>query len=376
MPNTGIQLVEATDLRQLRQFVDFPHRLYRGNPYWVPALRGDELNTLRRDRNPAFEFCEARYWLALRGGQVVGRISGILNQRHIEKWGQRYMRFGWIDFIDDEAVCQGLVGAVEAWAREKGMQAVHGPLGFTDLDREGMLVEGYDEPATLATIYNHPYYPHHLEKDGYIKDIDWVEYEMPVPGENEKIARLADTVMRRNRLHLLEVTHKRQMLKYADALFELLQEAYSHLYGFTPLSRRQVDAYIRQYFGFISPEFVPVVMDEDDKMVAFGITLPSLSSALQQARGRLLPFGCLHLLHALKHNDRADLYLVAIREDFQGLGVNAILIQRMIEVFNRMGIRTVESNPELENNIRVQAQWKHFERRQHKRRRCFIKYLD
>jgi len=376
MPHAEIVITEVTDLSGLRRFVDFPHQLYQGSPYYVPVLRGDELNTLHRDRNPAFEFCEARYWLAMRSGQVAGRIAGILNQRHIEKWGQRYMRFGWIDFVDDEAVCRALLGAVEGWAGEKGMTAVHGPLGFTDLDREGMLVEGFDEKATLATIYNHPYYPKHLEACGYRKDIDWVEYEMPLPEENERISRLAATVMRRNNLHLLDVKHKRQMLRYADSLFELLQEAYNHLYGFTPLSRKQVDAYIRQYFGFISPEFVPIVLDERDRMIAFGITLPSLSSALQKARGRLLPFGFLHLLHALRHNDRADLYLVAIREEYQGLGVNAILTQRMIEVFHRKGIQIVESNPELENNIRVQAQWKHFERRQHKRRRCYIKQLD
>ncbi len=370
------QLIDTQDRRQVRRFVDFPHQLYQGSSYYVPVLRGDELNTLRRDRNPAFEFCKARYWLAMRNGQIAGRIAGILNQRHVEKWSQRYMRFGWIDFVDDEAVCRALLSAVEGWAREKGMTAVHGPLGFTDLDREGMLVEGFDEPATLATIYNHSYYPKHLEACGYRKDIDWVEYEMPLPEENEKISRLAATVMRRNNLHLLDVKHKRQMLKYADDLFELLQEAYSHLYGFTPLSRKQVDAYIRQYFGFMSPEFVPIVLDEHDRMIAFGITLPSLSSALQKAKGRLLPFGFLHLLHALRHNDRADLYLVAICEEYQGLGVNAILIQRMIEVFRRKGIRIVESNPELENNIRVQAQWKHFERRQHKRRRCYIQFLD
>jgi GNAT superfamily N-acetyltransferase len=335
------------------------------------------MRTLRRDKNPAFEHCEARYWLALRNGRTVGRIAAILNRRHIEKWKQRYMRFGWIDFIDDPEVPEALLGTVERWAKDKGMTAMHGPLGFTDLDREGMLIQGFDELGTLATIYNHPYYPAHMERMGYVKDTDWVEYEIPVPAEpNETMSRIAEIALRRNKLTLLEARNKKALLPYAKELFHLLDDTYRELYGVVPLTEKQVDAYVSQYFGFITPDFVPVVLDSEGHMVAFGITMPSLSKALQKANGRLLPFGFIHLIRALKKNDRADLYLVAVKPEYQRKGVNAILIHKMNGVYNRLGVKKVESNPELETNRLVQEQWKFYERRQHKRRRCYIKRLN
>jgi GNAT superfamily N-acetyltransferase len=368
---------EVKTRRELQAFIRFPVDLYRQNPYYVPALFFDELNTLRRDRNPAFEHCEARYWLAYRRGRIVGRVAGILNRRHIEKWGQKYLRFGWLDFIDDPAVSAALIGQVEAWASSEGLEAVHGPLGFTDLDREGMLVEGFEELATLSTNYNHAYYPEHMGRLGYAKDTDWVEYEIDVPAEPDpNIARIADIALRRNKLQLLKARNKNELLPYADQLFELLDEAYAHLYGTVPLTRRQVDAYIKQYFGFVTPDFVPVVLDADGRMVAFGITMPSLSHALQRSGGRLFPLGFIHLLKALRTNDRADLYLVAVRKEYQNKGVNAILMNQMNHVFVRLGVRRVESNPELETNANVQGQWKYYERRLHKRRRVFIKHLS
>ncbi len=372
-----ITLKEVTTLRDLKMFIRFAPKLYTGNPYYVPALFFDELNTLRCDRNPAFEHCQARYWLAYKDGQLAGRVAAILNHRHIEKWGQKYLRFGWLDFVDDPAVSATLMGAVEAWAREAGLEAVHGPLGFTDLDREGMLVEGFEETATLATNYNFPYYPRHLEYLGYTKDTDWVEYEMPVtPEPNPTIARIADLAKRRYKLRLLEACNKRELLRYANELFDILDESYAHLYGTVPLSRKQVEAYVKQYFAFVQPDFVPVVLDEQGRMVAFGITMPSLSKALQASRGELFPFGFLHLLKALKTYETFDLYLVAVRKEYQGKGVNAILMDHMHRVFLRLGVKKVESNPELEGNADVQGQWKYYERRQHKRRRVFLKKLQ
>ena len=336
MPENTIEIKEVSSISGLKTFINFPFTLYAGNPYWVPTLRSDDLNTFRKDKNPAFEFCEAKYWLAYKDGKVAGRVAGIINRRHIEKWGQSYARFGWIDFIDDPDVCRALLKTVEDWAQSEGLEAVHGPLGFTDMDREGMLVEGFDELSTLATFYNHPYYATHMLAAGYVKDIDWVEFELRIPPKpDEKIARLADALMRRYDLRLLSFKNKKEMLRYAGAVFELFQEAYQHLYGFTLLSRRQVDAYIKQYFGFMSPDFVPMVVDAQDRMVAFGITLPSLSLALQKSNGRLFPFGFIHLLRALNKNDKGDLYLVAVSHEYQGRGVNAILINRMIEVFNK-----------------------------------------
>jgi GNAT superfamily N-acetyltransferase len=372
-----IEIREVQTPKELQFFIRFPLSLYRGHPCWVPALYMDEYNTLRRDVNPAFEYCKARYWLAYREGIIVGRVAAILNRRHIEKWNQPYLRFGWLDFVDDRQVSGALMNTVENWAREEGMTAVHGPLGFTDLDREGMLVEGFDELGTFATIYNYPYYPQHLEALGYCKDTDWVEYEIPIAAEpNETIARLVEAVKRRYKLRLLQVRSKKELLKYAPELFEILNDEYKHLYGVVPLTEKQIESYIKQYFGFISPEYTPMVLNEEGRMVAFGITMPSLSHALQKGYGHLFPFGWFHLWSALRKNDRADLYLVAVRSEYQGCGVNAILIDQMYRFFLQRGIKKVETNPELETNTAVQAQWKYFERRQHKRRRCFVRQIS
>lgn len=371
-----VKIKEVSTLKELKTFINLPNILYRNNIYRVPPLFYDEYHTLRWDKNPAFEHCEAKYWLAYNNSRVVGRIAGIKNQMHIDKWKQRYMRFGWIDFIDDIQVSKALLTTVESWASEKGMTALHGPLGFTDLDPEGMLVEGFEELGTLATIYNYPYYESHLKKLGYKKDTDWVEYEIKVPAEpNATIARISDIVLQRYKLTIFNACKKKDLLLYANDLFQLIEESYKHLYGVVSLTQKQVDTYIKQYFGFVKPDFVPIVLDENNHMVAFGVTMPSLSLALQKSKGRLLPYGFIHLLKALKKNDRADLYLVAVKPEYQGKGINAILINTMITVFNKNGIVKVESNPELETNRLVQDQWKYFEKRQHKRRRCFIKQL-
>lgn len=372
-----VQIKEVKSLKELKAFIQFPFSLYRGNPNWVPALFMDETNTLRRDKNPAFEHCEAKYWLAYHEGKIVGRVAAILNHHHISSWGQRYMRFGWIDFIDDPAVSAALMKEVETWAQESGMTAVHGPLGFTDLDREGMLVEGFDELATLVTLYNHPYYPTHMENLGYVKDTDWVEYELTLPTEPDKtIARISDIALRRNKLKLLHLRNKQQLLLYAKELFQLFNDAYQHLYGFVALTEKQVVSYVKQYFDFVTPDFVPIIINEQNQMVAFAIVMPSLSRALQKSKGQLFPLGFYYLLQALRKNDRADLYTVAVKSGYQGMGVNAILMNTIAEAFNKRGINKVETNPELETNLNVQGQWKFFEKRQHKRRRCFIKHLS
>jgi len=373
----SIEIREVRSAKELNAFIRFPHTLYRGHPCWVPLLSMDERNTFRQDKNPAFEHCQARYWLAYRDGKIVGRIAGILNNRHIEKWNQNYLRFSWIDFVDDLEVSKALLETVEAWGREIGLTAVHGPLGFTDMDREGMLVEGFDEMGTMATFYNHPYYPVHLLQHGYIKDIDWVEYEITIPPEPiEEISRMAEVVLRRNNLHVFQPRNKRELLGYAQSLFELLNAEYAHLYGTVMLNQRQIEAYTKEYFSFVSPDLLPIVLDAQNQMVAFGIAMPSLSRALQKTRGRLLPFGIIHLLWALSHNQRADLYLVAIKREYQGKGVNAVLMSQIHKAFIARGIQKAESNPELENNLRVQTQWKYYETRQHKRRRIFIKQLN
>lgn len=373
----SVEIREVAIPRDLNLFIHFPYQLYKGNPYWVPGLFSDEENTLSAEKNPAFAYSQARYWLALKDHRVVGRVAAIISEGHRQRWKQAYMRFGWIDFVDDLEVSKALMGQVEAWAKEKKLTAVHGPLGFTDMDHAGMLVEGFDELGTMATIYNYPYYPRHLEVLGYQKDVDWVEYEITVPQTPDpKIARLAQIVLRRENLRLIEFKDKQEVMQRAPEIFALINEGYRNLYGYVPLNDEQVELYTNQYLGFIKPEFVPAVEDAQGRLVAFGITMPSLTRAMQKSNGRLFPFGFLHVLSALRKNDRADLYLIAVKPEYQGRGVNALLIDHISKVFARHGIRKAESNPELENNHLVQGQWKHFETRQHKRRRCYIKYLE
>ncbi|HOV06005.1 MAG TPA: GNAT family N-acetyltransferase [Anaerolineaceae bacterium] len=372
-----IEIKEVQTRNDLKRFSYFVRSLYKGNPYWVPPIYKNVINTFDPARNAAYEYSQSRQWLALKDGKIVGRVAAILSEGHRQRWNQAYMRFGWLDFIDDEAVSKALLDTVEDWAHEKGCTAIHGPLGFTDMDQAGMLVEGFNEMGTMATIYNHAYYPMHMENLGYTKDTDWIEFELRVPAQPDpKIAHLASIILRRENLRLVTFTKKSEILPYAKRIFALFNESYRNLYGYVPLNDRQVEEYTKQYFGFIQPEFLPVVEDAAGDIVAFGITMPSLARALQRAGGELFPFGFLHLLRANKVNDRADLYLIAVKPEYQGKGVNAVLIDTISRVFIKNGIQIVESNPELETNHLVQGQWKHFESRQHKRRRCYIKHLQ
>jgi len=371
-----IDLKEVQTKSDMRKFIDFPVKLYRNNPYYVPAMKNDELKTLSSTSNPAFEFCKARYWLAYKDNKIAGRVAAIVNQHHIDKWKQPYMRFGWLDFVDDYEVSKALIKAVEDWARELGLDAVHGPLGFTNLDREGMLVEGFNELATLATSYNYPYYPKHVEQLGYRKDIDYVEFEITIPSEaNQKVSRIAEIALKRNNLTLFVPKTKQDLLPFARECLALMNDEYSHIYGTISLTEKQIDAYVDQYFGLIDPEFTSVVVNQENKLVAFGITMPSLSKAMQKCGGKLFPFGWYYILRDLRKNDRADLLLVAVSRAYQGLGVNAVLMDQISKFFIQRGIRLAESNPEMETNLNVQSQWQFFDSRQHKRRRCYIKFL-
>jgi len=371
-----VEIKPVTGIKSLKQFVSFPYFLYAGNPFWVPQLRFTELQTFRWDKNPAFEFCEVKYWLAFKNGKIVGRIAGILNNRYIETWGKKTLRFGYIEFIDDEQVSEALLKTVEIWAKEKGMQSVHGPLGFTDLDPEGMLVEGFEEFGTMGAIYNFSYYPVHLEKYGYQKDADWVEFEVKVPaGIHEKLKRLADVVSRKNNLKVLRIKRSKELLPYAKEIFHVLNESYKGLYGVVPLTERQIDMYINQYFRLVRHDYISIILDREDRVAAFGITIPSLAKALRKAWGNMFPFGFIHLLRALQKNDTVEMCLIAVRPDFQGKGVNALLMHEFNKIYVRHNILKAETNPELETNNKVQSQWKFFDTRQHKRRRCYIKYV-
>lgn len=372
----SVIIKEVVTNSDLKKFINFPCTLYKNNPYFVPALSFDEKATLGK-KNPALDYCESRYWLAYKNNKVVGRIAAILNTAFIEKWKNKYLRFGWIDFEEDQEIVNALITQVENWAKKLGMTAVHGPMGFTDLDHEGMLVEGFDQLGTLAAIYNYPYYSTLLEKAGYKKDADWVEYKITLPKTvPAKLEQLASIVMRRNNLSLVPAKKAKDILPYAKGIFNLINESYSELYAVVPLSDKQIAYYTKQYFSFIRPEFVPLVQDANGKLIAFAVSMPSLSKALQKAKGSVLPFGFLHILKAMKKNDGADLYLVAVDKEYQGKGVNAILMHELARVFIKNSMYIVESNPELEMNLKVQSLWKHFDAVQHKRRRCYIKHLS
>ncbi len=372
-----IEIKEVTSKRDLKTFIRFPLKLYEGSPYYVPSMFQDEINCLSKDKNPAFATARARYWLAYKDGKLAGRIAGMIVPAEEEKWGEKSIRFGWIDFIDDAEVVKSLLAQVEDWGRAEGKISVHGPLGFTDLDREGMLIEGFDEMTTLATIYNYPYYPQRLEELGYGKDVDWLEYEFDISDDRlvGKVAKTAELVAKRYNLHHWRGSRK-ELLKIAPQVFDVINESYRHLYGTVPLTKAQVQAYIDQYFGFVIVDLISVIMDENNRAVAFGISFPSFSKALQKNRGYLFPFGFIHMLRALKNNNRADLYLVGIRDEYLGKGVNGMVMMDIYNGFVKHGIRYAESNANLEHNLAVQAQWKYFENRQHKRRRCYVKYLE
>ena len=375
----NVTVKQVISKRDMRRFIGFPYRLYKDNPFWVPPLLLDEKMTLTRGKNAALDFCDLTCWLAYdENNNVVGRIAGIINNRFIEQWGAKHARFGWFDFIDDETVSAALLNTVEAWAVEKGMDAVNGPLGFTDFDKEGLLIEGFEELGTMATIYNYPYYERHLENHGYGKDVDWVEYNIVIPDEPmERLQRLSDIVLKKYGLNIYRGKSKKELAaRYGRKMFALLNDAYGHLYGFVTLTEKQIDQYIQQYLGFLQMKYLCLILDDSDDVIGVGITMPSFSAALQKSRGRLFPLGFLNILKAFSRPRMIDLYLVAVKSEFQGKGVTAAIINNFLNTFSALGVKYAESNPELENNLNVQGQWKFFEHRQHKRRRCFVKKIS
>lgn len=363
---------------ELTKFVQFGIDHYKGNKYFVPPLIMDDINTLLPDKNPAFDFCEAQSFMAYRDDKPVGRITGIINKTVNERTGDPAVRFGFIEFIDDDEVVDALMDAVENWGRERGMKTIVGPLGFTDLDHEGMLTYGYEEIGTMATIYNYDYYPRQMERRGMEKEAEWVEFRIAVPDKvPEKIARVGDIVKRRFGLSVPKLTSKKHLKeKYGHALFQLINEAYDELYGFSPLTDRQIDHYIEQYLGILDLRDVCVIVDKDEKLVGVGISIPSFSKALQKSGGKLFPFGWWHLLKAMKgKNEVVDLLLVAIKKEYQSKGVNALLFTELIPAYVRRGYKYAESNPELADNSSVQSQWDYFEKRQHRRRVAYKKSI-
>lgn len=374
-----VEIREVTNKRQLRQFVNYPNILYRDVPQYIPPMIADDLGDWDPRRNPAFSYCDAKCWLALRDGKIVGRIGAIHNRRANEKWGVRRMRFTQVDFIDDAEVSGALFRTVEDYARQMGCSEIHGPLGFTDLDRKGMLVDGFERRSMFITYYNHPYYLDHLSRLGYVKDVDWVELLIDVPYDEHTCTRmdkLAERVKHFSNLHVAQVNSRREYRPLVEKVFHLVNTAYDHLYGTVLLDDRQIRRYANRFIPLINPDLACFVLDEQDELVGFGVSAPSLADALKKSHGRLSPLGWIRVQRALRANDTLDLFLIALKREYQDKAVNAIIMNHIIKGCHRMGIRKAETGPQLETNHKVRSQWNFFKAEQHKRRRCFVKALE
>ncbi|MDL2238851.1 hypothetical protein LJC69_01185 [Bacteroidales bacterium OttesenSCG-928-K22] len=372
-----IDIREVKTSKDLKNFIWFGINLYINDKFATPTLFFDEKTNLSKKKNPAFEFCDTIMFLAYKDEKIVGRIMGIINPVANKTWNSKYARFGWIEFIDDYEVSKALLDSVTNWAKSKGMEHLQGPMGFTDFDPEGMLVEGFDKFGTLVGIYNYPYYPEHLEKHGFTKDIDWKEYYIKIPEEvPEKFIQAARIAKERYKLSYAKLKSLKDLSKrYGYKLFDLINICYKDLYQYSELNKKQIEFYIKMYLGFLRFDTISLIVDENDQLISFGITIPSLTKALQKAKGRVFPFGWFYLLRALRKSEVIDFYLVAVHPDYQNKGVNAMLFADLIPKYNKCGFKYAESNPELETNLKVSSQWKSFDHETHKRRRVYIKKL-
>ncbi len=380
-----VEIRKVETKKALKAFIDFHYDLYKGNEYDAPNLFMDDLNTLSKDKNAAFEFCEAELFLAYQEGKIVGRVAAIINHKANERWQRKTVRFGWIDFIDDIEVSRALLGAVEEFGRSKGMEEVVGPLGFTDFDPEGMLTYGFDQLGTMATIYNYPYYPKHMEQiSGYEKDNDYVEFKIFIPKEiPEKYVKVSQMIEKRYNLHARTLT-RHEVFKegFGYKVFHLINDTFKDLYGFSELSDKQIDQYLSMWMPLADMNLIVVVEDwstPDHKIIGVGITIPSLSRAVQKChRGRLLPFGWWHLMMSLFfHKTKyVDLMMVGILPEYRKKGANALLFSHLIPWYQRYGFEWGESQVEMETNENVQSQWQYLETEQHKRRRCYVKKIN
>ena len=376
---TDLVIKEVATKSELRKFVQFGLDLYKDNPYYCPPIFFDEINTFNPKKNPALEVCEYIAYMAYRDGKIVGRIVGIINHRANEAWNVNKCRFGWFDFIDDYEVFRALLDTVAEWGRSKGMHELNGPVGFTDFDKEGLLIEGFDQNVTLANLYNHPYYLPHYERYGMLKDADWIELQIQAPREApERVKRIARLVEERFGLKIAKVRSVRELKKrFGYTYFDVFDEAYQKLYNFQPLTDRQKRYYSDMFFPLLNFDFVSIVVDENDEIVGVGVGMPSISAALRKCGGKLFPFGWYHLLKALKAKKIADfeLLLIAVRPDYQDKGVNALIIDDMAPYFAEYEIMRVETNSILEDNHKSLGNFLMFPHIQHKRRRAFVKSL-
>jgi hypothetical protein len=367
-----VSILEVKTPNELKQFVKFPMDLYKNNPYYVPSFVKDELNVWNSQENPALQYSEAKQFLAWKDKKIVGRIAVIINRKEEKELGIRKVRFGWIDFIDDKEVSKALINTVINYAKSHQIDNIEGPMGFTNLDKAGMLTFGFEKIATMIGIYNHEYYPQHIEYLGLVKEKEWVEFEMNFPKIlPPKVEKFSKLIAEKYKLRVLDFQSKEEILPYVKPMFKLLDETYKHLSTYTPISEEQIKTYKEKFFPMIAKNYVICVVDEHDELVSFAVTMPSYSKALQKAKGKLFPFGWWHFMQAQKKNDRANFYLIGIHPEYQRRGVTAIIFKEIFVRFNNMGIDFAETNPELEENKSVQVLWQDYNPVNHKRRRTY-----
>lgn len=376
----AVEIREISTKKGLKQFIEFANDLYADNPYYCPPLFFDEMNCFTPDKNPALEVSDYKLWMAFRDNKPVGRIAGIINHRANEKWNNKHVRFGWFDFIDDLEVSKALLDTVAAWGKAKGMDVLNGPVGFTDFDHEGLLLEGYDYPAVMASLYNYPYYVKHVDAYGLTKEADWIEIQAypPKDGCPDRINRIADIVKERSHVRVDKVKNSRELVrKYGIEYMDVIDEAYQKLYNFQPMTDAQKNYYKRMYFPLLNFDFVTIVINEKNEIVGVGLGMPDISNALRKCRGRLFPFGWYHILKALKAKqmDVFSFLLVAIRPDYQDKGIMALLFQDQMPIINKYGIKILETTNILETNTKNIANFTQFDHKIHKRHRAYIKAI-
>ena len=376
----SIEIKEVRTRRELRRFVNFPELLYKDNPYYVPPLVFDQMDTLDQKKGAAQEFCDSKLYLAYKDGKLAGRVAAIVNHLANKQWDHKEVRFGWYDFIDDPEVAKALMDKVEEFGRQYGMESVVGPLGFTDFDPEGLLVEGFDRVSTMALIYNHPYYVEYIENMGFTKDADWIEFKIYMPEKlPERIDRLCTLIQERNNVHLRQITRK--IIKeedYGHKIFKAINECYKNLYNFTVLPDHMADKYLDFYLSILDLRFISVVENEKNELVAFGITMPSIVRALQKCRGKLFPFGWWHVLKSLfwRREEGVEMLLVGVLPEYQNTGINSLVQADMFRKYTQFGVKWAETNAILETNTKNQGQFKDYNPECKKRRRSYIKKLE
>ncbi len=376
--NQGIDIKKVSTKRDYQTFVEFPFTLYQDNPFWVPPLVKDEIETLDPQLNPVYQNATASLFLAYKNGEVVGRIAAIINWIEVKEIKKNKVRFGWFDFIDDTNVSKTLLEAVISFGKKHKMETIEGPVGFSNLDKAGLLIEGFNEPNTIITLYNFPYYSKHLEKLGFNVAAKWVEYEIKIDdfeSSPERVKRFSKLIMDKYELTLLNFKKRKDIIPYVDQMFELLDKTYNQLQTYVPIQDYQIENYKKRFLKFVNPDYIKCIIDKEGKLICFSITMPSFTEALKKINGKITILNTYYLLKAMRKNNRASFYLIGVHPEYQNKGITAIIFNEMQKLFNKKQIISVETNPELEENTAIQKLWKNYEHRLHKRRATYNKSI-